>query len=91
MMDGMPVVNFCDFITKKSYAEVANESASTQGYEAADTAVKNIFEDCLADLHSSGSNAVALVDQCKCFLCSYRDILGTDTHFMINDHSQGKL
>lgn len=65
MMDGMPVVGFCDFITKKSYGEVASESVSGGNYEAAEKNVKNIFESCVADLHSSGSNALALVDQCK--------------------------
>jgi carnitine O-acetyltransferase len=65
MMDGMPVVGYCDFITKKTYGELAAESASGQGHESAEKNVKNIFADCVADLHSSGSNAQALVDQCE--------------------------
>lgn len=65
MMDGMPVVGFCDFITKKTYGEVASESGSGIGYEVAEKNVRNIFQDCLGDVHSSGSNVVALVDKCK--------------------------
>jgi len=66
MMDGMPVVGFCDFITKKSYAEVSAESAerfsSTTAYESADENVKDIFARCASDLagvssHVSGCKA----------------------------------
>ena len=70
MMDGMPVVRFCDFITKKTYGEVAANSNSDQTYELAEKNVKNIFEGCVADLHSSRSNVVALVDQCEYLYCT---------------------
>jgi carnitine O-acetyltransferase len=69
MMDGMPVVGFCDFITKKTYGEIATEShASGQGCESAEKNVKNVFADCVADLYSSGSNTISLVDRCEYFL-----------------------
>jgi carnitine O-acetyltransferase len=92
MMDGMPVVGFCDFITKKSYGEVAAESGSGQGYEAAEKNVKNIFEDCLADLHSSGSNAVALVDQCEytCFHCDDMSFCQRRAHHCACSHIPAK-
>lgn len=75
MMDGMPVVGYCDFITKKTYGELVAESASGQGYESAEKNVKNIFVDCVADLHSSGSNAQALVDQCEYSCILYIQII----------------
>eukprot|EP00804_Cyclotella_cryptica_P024825 CCRYP_001770-RA/>CCRYP_001770-RA protein AED:0.34 eAED:0.34 QI:323/1/1/1/0.8/0.66/6/2282/674 len=66
MMDGMPVVGFCDFITKKSYGEIATKShASGHEHESAEKNVKDIFADCLADLYSSGSNTNSLVDRSK--------------------------
>ncbi|KAL7478282.1 hypothetical protein ACHAW6_004054 [Cyclotella cf. meneghiniana] len=66
MMDGMPVVGFCDYITKKTYGEIATEShASGQGYESVEKNVKDVFGDCVADLYSSGSNAISLVDRSK--------------------------
>lgn len=54
MMDGMPVVNFYDYITKKSYGEVkaVSKGASTGGYESAAQNVKDIFADCAVELAS---------------------------------------
>ena len=66
MMDGMPVVGFADFITKRSYADAAAESRGENAeYESAERNVKDIFADCVADLTSAGSNVVALVDRCE--------------------------
>lgn len=70
MMDGMPVVNFCNFITNKSYKDVLAESDSkrahhTGGYESPDQNVKDIFGSCIAELTSSDSKVVGHVQQCK--------------------------
>lgn len=67
MMDGMPVVNYCDFITGKSYGEVAaqSEGAHAGGYESADENVKDIFGDCTAELAAPGSNVAAHVSRTK--------------------------
>lgn len=66
MMDGMPVVGYCDYITKKSYGEVAALSGdSTGGYESADTNVVDIFGDCVADMTSPSSNVTSHVAETK--------------------------
>jgi carnitine O-acetyltransferase len=67
MMDGMPVVGFCDFITKRSYTEIAAESRGKSGgiVESATENVKDIFSDCVGDLASSGSNVSANIAECK--------------------------
>lgn len=66
MMDGMPVVGFCDYITKKSYGEVAAQSkTSAGGYESAAQNVKDIFADCAAELTSTGSNVANHVAETK--------------------------
>ncbi|KAL9190955.1 hypothetical protein ACHAXT_000661 [Thalassiosira profunda] len=67
MMDGMPVVNFCDYITKRSYGEVAasSQTANSGPYESADQNVKDIFGDYAAELASTESNVGAHVAQSK--------------------------
>lgn len=66
MMDGMPVVGYCDFITKKSYGQVAAESSTKHGtYETADQNVKDIFGDCATVLTSPGSKVVDYVDMTR--------------------------
>eukprot|EP00970_Alexandrium_tamarense_P018651 scaffold13358_cov198-Alexandrium_tamarense.AAC.14 len=67
MMDGMPVVGFCDFITKRSYTEIAAESRGKSGgiVESATENVKDIFSDCVGDLASSGSNVSANIAESK--------------------------
>ena len=67
MMDGMPVVNFCDYITKRSYGEVvaASQTANSGPYESADQNVKDIFGDYAAELASAESNVGAHVAQSK--------------------------
>eukprot|EP00581_Thalassiosira_minuscula_P013944 CAMPEP_0183714242 /NCGR_PEP_ID=MMETSP0737-20130205/8834_1 /TAXON_ID=385413 /ORGANISM="Thalassiosira miniscula, Strain CCMP1093" /LENGTH=668 /DNA_ID=CAMNT_0025943149 /DNA_START=139 /DNA_END=2145 /DNA_ORIENTATION=+ len=69
MMDGMPVVGFCDFITKRPYGEVAAQSnskgANAGGYESADQNVTDIFGDCAAELTSPGSNVATHVSETK--------------------------
>lgn len=70
MMDGMPVVGYCDFITKKSYSEVAADGrrgadAGGGGYESADENVRDIFGDCTDALTSAGSNVESLVAESK--------------------------
>ena len=66
MMDGMPVVGYCDFITKKPYRQVAAECSTKLGkYENADQNVKDIFGDCATVLTSTGSKVVSYVDQTK--------------------------
>ena len=68
MMDGMPVVGYCDYITKKPYGEVVAQSKSkgaSGGYASADQNVKDIFGDCTAELTSAGSNVGTLVAQSK--------------------------
>eukprot|EP00571_Detonula_confervacea_P001743 CAMPEP_0172314344 /NCGR_PEP_ID=MMETSP1058-20130122/22271_1 /TAXON_ID=83371 /ORGANISM="Detonula confervacea, Strain CCMP 353" /LENGTH=661 /DNA_ID=CAMNT_0013028179 /DNA_START=120 /DNA_END=2105 /DNA_ORIENTATION=- len=69
MMDGMPVVGFCDYITKRSYGEVAaqssNKGANAGGYESADQNVKDIFGDCVAELTSTGSDVATHVVNTK--------------------------
>ena len=66
MMDGMPVVGYCDYITKKPYGEVAALSNGTSGgYESADQNVKDIFDDCVTELTSPSSNVVNHVAETK--------------------------
>jgi carnitine O-acetyltransferase len=67
MMDGMPVVNYCDYITKTPYGDVAAQSRSkgAGSYESAAMNVKDIFGDCAAELTSGGSNVAAQIDQSK--------------------------
>ena len=67
MMDGMPVVGYCDYITKKPYGEVAAQSNGNSGggYESADQNVKDIFGDCVAELTSPNSNVVNHVAETK--------------------------
>lgn len=69
MMDGMPVVRFCDYITNKSYGDVAAQSNSkgtnAGGYESANHNVKDIFGDCAAELTSPGSNVNSHISQTK--------------------------
>ena len=66
MMDGMPVVGYCDFITKKPYGQVAAESKhKSGGYESPEHNVKDIFGDCASALTSTGSKVVDYVDQSK--------------------------
>jgi len=66
MMDGMPVVGYCDYITKKSYRDVASHSSNnTGGYESADENVKDIFGDCVGDMMSPGSNVTSYVAETK--------------------------
>lgn len=70
MMDGMPVVNFCDYITKTPYAGVmansnGKHSAGGGGYESAEDNVKDIFSDLTAELTAPSSNIYALVDRSK--------------------------
>lgn len=68
MMDGMPVVNFCDYITKKPYVEVlaqSNSKPASGGYERAADNVKDIFGDLTTELTSPGSNIPTLVEQSK--------------------------
>ncbi|KAL3823254.1 hypothetical protein ACHAXA_011099 [Cyclostephanos tholiformis] len=62
MMDGMPVVRYCDFITKKPYGQVAAESKNESGgYESPERNVKDIFGGCAAALTSAGSKVVEYV------------------------------
>eukprot|EP00585_Thalassiosira_rotula_P012090 CAMPEP_0196137176 /NCGR_PEP_ID=MMETSP0910-20130528/5245_1 /TAXON_ID=49265 /ORGANISM="Thalassiosira rotula, Strain GSO102" /LENGTH=670 /DNA_ID=CAMNT_0041397603 /DNA_START=146 /DNA_END=2155 /DNA_ORIENTATION=+ len=76
MMDGMPVVGFCDYITKKSYADVASQSngrdANSGVYESAYENVKDIFGDCTAELTAPESNVVTYVSQTK---SNYDDLI----------------
>ncbi len=68
MMDGMPVVNFCDYVTKTPYAEVlaeSNNKPTAGGYESAADNVKDIFGDLTTELTSPDSNISILVDQSK--------------------------
>lgn len=67
MMDGMPVVRFCDFVTGESYADVAarSEGAGAGGYESADVNVKDIFGECAADLTAPGSDVPSLVSRSR--------------------------
>mmetsp|Transcript_5013 Transcript_5013/g.10309 ORF Transcript_5013/g.10309 Transcript_5013/m.10309 type:complete len:714 (+) Transcript_5013:38-2179(+) len=67
MMDGMPVVGYCDFITKRSYNDVLVESSakSSGGYESADDNVKDIFAECAGELTSTGSNVASHVEKSK--------------------------
>ena len=68
MMDGMPVVNFCDYVTKTPYADVLARSksmASLTEYESAVENVKDIFGDLTTELTASGSNISTLVDKSK--------------------------
>lgn len=69
MMDGMPVVGYCDYITKTPYGGVAAQSSgrglNVKGYESADQNVTDIFADCAAELTSSGSHVTAQIDQSK--------------------------
>lgn len=69
MMDGMPVVGYCDYITKKSYGEVAvlneNTTKNAAGYESADQNVRDIFGNCTAELTSSSSNVATHISQSK--------------------------
>mmetsp|Transcript_10526 Transcript_10526/g.17405 ORF Transcript_10526/g.17405 Transcript_10526/m.17405 type:complete len:694 (-) Transcript_10526:10-2091(-) len=68
MMDGMPVVNFCDYVTKTPYAEVLAHSkskTSAGGYESAVDNVKDIFGDLNAELTAPSSDISTLVDQSK--------------------------
>ena len=65
MMDGMPVVNFCDYVTKTPYVEAKAQKPASGGYESAVDNVKDIFGDLTTELTSPGSNVSALVDQSK--------------------------
>lgn len=69
MMDGMPVVGFCDYITKKSYDEVvalsSSKCANAGGYESADKNVKDIFGACIAELTATDSNVATHVANTK--------------------------
>ena len=66
MMDGMPVVGYCDFITKKSYEQIAANSSTKRGtYETADQNVKDIFGDCATVMTSPSSKVVDYVDATK--------------------------
>ena len=70
MMDGMPVVGFCDYITKKSYRDVLADSNSkaghhTGGFESPDQNVKDIFGSCIAELTSPNSKVCGHVNQSK--------------------------
>jgi len=62
----MPVVGFCDYITKRSYGDVAaGQGAHAGGYESADQNVKDIFGDCIEALTSDGSNVATMVSQSR--------------------------
>ena len=66
MMDGMPVVRYCDFITKKPYGQVAAESKNdSERYESPELNVKDIFGDCGDALTSTGSKVIDNVEKSK--------------------------
>ncbi len=72
MMDGMPVVGYCDFITKRSYHDALAESSakSSAGYERAEDNVKDIFADCTGELTSASSNVGSHVEKCELSMIS---------------------
>ena len=67
MMDGMPVVRYCDYITKHSYGDVAAQADGVDdgGRASAEESVTDIFAGCAAALAAPGSDVAARVARSK--------------------------
>eukprot|EP00555_Chaetoceros_dichaeta_P004188 CAMPEP_0198260534 /NCGR_PEP_ID=MMETSP1447-20131203/9492_1 /TAXON_ID=420782 /ORGANISM="Chaetoceros dichaeta, Strain CCMP1751" /LENGTH=700 /DNA_ID=CAMNT_0043948229 /DNA_START=186 /DNA_END=2288 /DNA_ORIENTATION=- len=66
MMDGMPMIGYADYITKRKYADVEKTTSkhlpsSSQTHDS----VQNIFQDCISDINLGDSKIDNMIHQAK--------------------------
>ncbi len=71
MMDGMPMIQYADYITKNTYSDALEKSKSDASTSSGGSSgsngsgVENIFQDCMGSLSSSDSNVNSMVAKGK--------------------------
>ncbi len=77
MMDGMPMIQYADYVTKNTYSDALQKSSASASASASSGAtvsasasassggVENIFQDCFDSLSSGDSNVHSMVAKGK--------------------------
>ncbi len=61
MMDGMPMIDLADYVTKQTYKDVQLKSSSAAAASSSAGGVENIFQDCVEDISSEDSRVDSLL------------------------------
>jgi hypothetical protein len=65
MMDGMPMIDLADYVTKKTYNYAECKSSEQHNVENSSGSVENIFKNCVGSMLSGDSKVDSLLKKGK--------------------------